>query len=172
MLGVMESALANLLTGQTLLYLMIGVFVGLVIGVLPVLGTAAGMALLIPFVYGMDQASGLAMMTGLLAVVATGDTVTSILMGIPGGSSSQATVLDGFPMAKKGEAARALAASYAASLMGGVFGALVLTAAIMAARPIVLAFGVGELLMLTILGFTMVSVLSGSSMTKGFIACG
>lgn len=172
MFSVMQSALGNLLAGQTLLYLMIGVFVGLVIGVLPVLGTAAGMALLIPFVYGMDQASGLAMMTGLLAVVATGDTVTSILMGIPGGSSSQATVLDGFPMAKKGEAARALAASYAASLMGGVFGALVLTAAIMAARPIVLAFGVGELLMLTILGFTMVSVLSGSSMTKGFIACG
>lgn len=172
MLGVMESALANLLTGQTLLYLMIGVFVGLVIGVLPVLGTAAGMALLIPFVYGMDQASGLAMMTGLLAVVATGDTVTSILMGIPGGSSSQATVLDGFPMAKKGEAARALAASYAASLMGGVFGALVLTGAIMAARPIVLSFGVGELLMLTVLGFTMVSVLSGSSLTKGFISCG
>jgi putative tricarboxylic transport membrane protein len=172
MVSVMESALGNLLSGQTLLYLMVGVFLGLVIGILPVLGTAAGMALLIPFVYGMDQASGLAMMTGLLAVVATGDTVTSILMGIPGGSSSQATVLDGFPMARKGEAARALAASYAASLMGGVFGALVLTAAIMAARPIVLAFGVGELLMLTILGFTMVSVLSGSSMTKGFIACG
>lgn len=172
MLSMMQSALGNLLAGQTLLYLMVGVFVGLVIGVLPVLGTAAGMALLIPFVYGMDQASGLAMMTGLLAVVATGDTVTSILMGIPGGSSSQATVLDGFPMAKKGEAARALAASYAASLMGGVFGALVLTAAILAARPIVLAFGVGELLMLTILGFTMVSVLSGTSMIKGFISCG
>jgi putative tricarboxylic transport membrane protein len=172
MLSVMESALGNLLAGQTLLYLMIGVFVGLIIGVLPVLGTAAGMALLIPFVYGMDQASGLAMMTGLLAVVATGDTVTSILMGIPGGSSSQATVLDGFPMARKGEAARALAASYAASLMGGVFGAIVLTAAIMAARPIVLSFGVGELLMLTILGFTMVSVLSGTSLTKGFISCG
>jgi TctA family transporter len=172
MLSVMEQALTNLLSGQTLFYLMVGVFVGLVIGVLPVLGTAAGMALLVPFVYGMDQASGLAMLTGLMAVVATGDTVTSILMGIPGGSSSQATVLDGFPMARKGEAARALAASYSASLLGGLFGALVLTGAIIVARPIVLAFGVGELLMLTILGFTMVSVLSGASLTKGFISCG
>src|SRR5258706_9409017 len=105
MLTAMEPALANLLTVQTPLHLMIGVLVGLVIGVLPVLGTAAGMALLVPFVYGMDQASGLAMLTGLLAVVATGDTVSSIVIGIPGGSSSQATVLDGYPMARRGEAA-------------------------------------------------------------------
>lgn len=172
MLSVMEQALTNLLSGQTLFYLFVGVFVGLIIGVLPVLGTAAGMALLVPFVYGMDQASGLAMMTGLLAVVATGDTVTSILMGIPGGSSSQATVLDGFPMARRGEAARALGASYTASMLGGLFGAIVLTGAIIVARPIVLSFGVGELLMLTILGFTMVSVLSGASLIKGFISCG
>ena len=76
MFSVMQSALGNLLTGQTLLYLMIGVFVGLVIGVLPVLGTAAGMALLIPFVYGMESSDGIAVMVGLLAVVPTGDTVT------------------------------------------------------------------------------------------------
>src|SRR5687768_17683800 len=60
-----------------------------VVGILPALGTTAGMALLVPFVFGMDQTAALAMMTGLLAVVATGDTVTSILLGIPGASRSE-----------------------------------------------------------------------------------
>jgi TctA family transporter len=159
-------------TGPMPLYVLLGVAVGLIVGILPALGTTAGMALLVPFVYGMPPAQGLAMMIGLLAVVATGDTVTSVLMGIPGATSSQATVLDGFPMARKGEAARALSAAYFSSMVGGVFGALVLTAAIIIARPVILAFGTGEMLMLVILGITMVSILSGASLVKGFISCG
>lgn len=101
MLDIIVSAFLNLFTGPMLLYTLLGVFVGLIVGILPALGTTAGMALLVPFVYGMEPAQGLAMMIGLLAVVATGDTVTSVLMGIPGAASSQATVLDGFPMARR-----------------------------------------------------------------------
>jgi putative tricarboxylic transport membrane protein len=172
MLELIATTLSELLFGWTLFYLLLGVFLGLVIGILPSLGTTAGMALLIPFVYGMEMKDGIAVMVGLLAVVPTGDTVMSVLIGIPGGGSSQATVLDGFPMAKKGEAGRALSAAYASSLVGGVFGAIVLTGAILIARPLVLAFGTGELLLLTILGITMVSVLSGASLLKGLIACG
>jgi putative tricarboxylic transport membrane protein len=166
------SALVNLFAGWTPFYLLLGVLIGLVVGILPALGTTAGMALLVPFVFGMDKSAALAMMTGLLAVVATGDTVTSILLGIPGASSSQATVVDGFPMAKRGEAARALSAAYISSMAGGVFGAAVLSGAILAARPIILAFGTAEMLMLAILGVTMVSLLSGASLLKGFIALG
>jgi putative tricarboxylic transport membrane protein len=81
-------------------------------------------------------------------------------------------VVDGFPMAKRGEAARALSAAYFSSMIGGVFGALVLTAAIVAARPIILAFGTPEMLMLVVLGVTMVSLLSGASLLKGFISLG
>ena len=140
---------------------------------LPALGTTAALALVVPFVYGMDMMAGVAMMTGLLAVVATGDVFTSILMGMPGGGSgSQATVIDGFPMTKKGQGARALSAAFTASLLGGLFGAVVLTGAILVARPVVLAFGIGELLLLTLLGVTLVSVLSGPSLAKGLIACG
>jgi TctA family transporter len=166
------TALVNLFAGWTPFYLLVGVLVGLVVGILPALGTTAGMALLVPFVFGMDKTAALAMMTGLLAVVATGDTVTSILLGIPGASSSQATVVDGFPMAKRGEAARALSAAYSSSLIGGIFGAIVLTGAIVVARPIILAFGTPEMLMLVVLGITMVSLLSGASLLKGFIALG
>jgi putative tricarboxylic transport membrane protein len=166
------TALISLFAGWTPFYLLLGVLIGLVVGILPALGTTAGMALLVPFVFGMDKTAALAMMTGLLAVVATGDTVTSILLGIPGASSSQATVVDGFQMAKRGEAARALSAAYFSSLVGGVFGAIVLTGAIIVARPIILAFGTPEMLMLVILGITMVSLLSGASLLKGFIALG
>ena len=108
MLDVIGSALVNLLNGWHLVYMLVGVGVGLLVGILPGLGGIAGMSILLPFVYGMDPISALALLIGLLAVVPTGDTFTSVLMGIPGSSASQATILDGFPMAKRGEAARAL----------------------------------------------------------------
>jgi putative tricarboxylic transport membrane protein len=172
MADTIYAALVALFAGWTPFYLLLGVLIGLVVGILPALGTTAGMALLVPFVFGMDKTAALAMMTGLLAVVATGDTVTSILLGIPGASSSQATVVDGFPMAKRGEAARALSAAYFSSMIGGLLGAIVLTGAIVAARPIILAFGTPEMLMLVVLGVTMVSLLSGASLLKGFISLG
>lgn len=171
-IGIIGSTFVDMFTSQTILYLILGVLVGTVIGILPALGTTAGMALLVPFVYGMEPFHALAMMTGLLAVVSTGDTVTSILMGIPGAASSQATIVDGFPMAKKGEASRALSAAYFSSMIGGIFGALVLTVFLLIARPVVLAFGMGEQLMLALLGLSLVSILSGSSLLKGLIACG
>ncbi|HBD92023.1 MAG TPA: tricarboxylate transporter [Gemmobacter sp.] len=151
--------------------MMLGIFVGLVIGVLPALGGIAGLSLLIPFIYGMDEVSALAMLIGLLAIMPTGDTFSSILLGIPGGSSSQATVLDGFPLAKKGEAARALSTAFFSSMFGGVFGAFVLTGFIFIARPIILAFGSAELFMLAVLGLSMVAVLAGRSLVKGMTAC-
>ncbi|MDP2410910.1 MAG: tripartite tricarboxylate transporter permease [Pseudolabrys sp.] len=172
MIEPLFSALAALLTPQHLGFMALGVSVGLVVGVLPGLGGIAGLALLLPFIYGMDQISALAMLIGLVAVIPTSDTFASVLMGIPGSSASQATVVDGFPLAKKGEAARALSAAFSASLIGGLFGALVLTAFVLVARPLILAFGSAELFMLTVFGLSMVGVLSGSNLAKGVAACG
>jgi putative tricarboxylic transport membrane protein len=171
LLDVIGAALVNVLSGTHLAFMLVGVAVGLLVGILPGLGGIAGMSILLPFVYGMDTVSALALLIGLLAVTPTGDTFTSILMGIPGGSASQATILDGFPMAKRGEAARALSAAFFSSMIGGLFGALVLTAFILVARPLILAFSSAELFMLTVLGLGMVGVLSGSSFTKGLLAC-
>ncbi|HKX38442.1 MAG TPA: tripartite tricarboxylate transporter permease, partial [Burkholderiales bacterium] len=171
MLDVVGAALANVLSGTHVLYMLLGVAVGLIVGILPGLGGIAGMSILLPFVYGMDTVSALALLIGLLAVVPTGDTFASILMGIPGSAASQATILDGFPMAKRGEAARALSAAFFSSMLGGLFGALVLTGFIVIARPIILAFSSAELFMLTVLGLGMVGVLSGSSLTKGLLSC-
>lgn len=171
MLDVIGSALVNVLSGTHLLYMLVGVAVGLLVGILPGMGGIAGMSILLPFVYGMDTVSALALLIGLLAVVPTGDTFTSILMGIPGSAASQATILDGFPMAKRGEAARALSAAFFSSMLGGILGALVLTAFVVVARPVILAFSSAELFMLTVLGLAMVGVLSGSSFLKGLLSC-
>ena len=169
-LPALLEAFALIFTFEQIGWLIVGVLLGLSVGVFPGLGGIAGLSLVLPFIYGMEPVSGLAMMVGLVAVIPTSDTFASVLMGIPGSSASQATVLDGFPLAKNGQAARALAAAFTSSLFGGLFGAFVLTFFVVIARPIVLAFGLPELLMLTLLGFSMVGVLAGSSLLKGIIA--
>ncbi|MFP6827812.1 MAG: tripartite tricarboxylate transporter permease [Gammaproteobacteria bacterium] len=166
------SALANFATLQHLSYLGLGVTLGLAIGAFPGLGGIAGLSIMMPFLYGMDTLSALAMLVGLVAVIPTSDTFTSVLMGIPGSSASQATVLDGFPLAQQGQAARALSAAFSASLVGGLVGAVILTFFVQIARPLILAFGSAELFMLALLGLSMVGVLSGTSLVKGLAACG
>ena len=165
-------ALATLLSVKHLLYLLGGTLLGLVVGILPGLGGIAALSLLLPFVYGGDPTLVLPMMIGLLAVTNTSDTFPAVLVGIPGTSSAQATILDGFPLARRGEAARALGAAFSASLIGGLFGALVLTLAIQFARPLILKVGFGEQLMLVVLALTMVGMLTGASAIKGLIMCG
>lgn len=160
------------MSGQHLLFLVLGVALGLTVGILPGLGGIAGLSLVLPFIYGTDPGPALAMMIGLTSVTATSDTFPSVLMGIPGTASSQATVLDGFPLSKQGQSARALGAAFTASLFGGVFGAVVLTGAIFIAKPIILAIGFGEQLMLVLLALTMVGMLTGTSPAKGLASCG
>ena len=172
MTGDLLQALYSLLTVQHLFFLFLGTMLGLVVGILPGLGGIAGLSLLLPFVYGGDPTLVLPMMIGLLAVTNTSDTFPAVLMGIPGTSSAQATILDGFPLARRGEAARALGAAFSASLLGGLFGAVLLTVAIQFARPLILAMGFGEQLMLIILALTMIGMLTGVSALKGLAACG
>lgn len=172
MLEALTAAVANLATVEHLLYLGVGVVLGLTVGVFPGLGGIAGLSLLMPFLYGMDTVSALAMLIGLVAVIPTSDTFTSVLMGIPGSSASQATVLDGFPLSQQGQAARALAAAFGASLCGGLVGAVILTFFVQIARPLILTFGSAELFMLAVLGLSMVGVLSGSGLWKGLAAAG
>jgi TctA family transporter len=164
-------ALVQLLTGPHLAYLLLGVGLGMIVGILPGIGGLAGMAMVLPFIFGMEPGPALAMMVGLTAVTATSDTFSSVLIGVPGGAGTAATVLDGFPMTKRGEGARALSAACAASLVGGLIGAFVLTFAFVAARPILLAVGFGEQLMLVVLALTLVGMLTGANVVKGLASC-
>ncbi len=171
-LPALEQALSLVLQPQQIFYLIVGILLGLSVGILPGLGGIAGLSLVLPFLFGMEPVSGLAMMIGLIAVIPTSDTFSSVLLGIPGSTASQATVLDGFPLAKKGEAARALSAAFMSSLFGGLVGAFALTFFILIARPLILAFTVPAMLMVIILGLSMVAILAGRVPVKGIMAAG
>lgn len=96
------SALAIVFDPERFAIISLGVFLGLIIGVLPGIGGLAGMALLISFTYAMDPHTALAFLIGMWAVTATSDTVPAILFGVPGAIGSASTVLDGYPMARRG----------------------------------------------------------------------
>src|SRR6201996_7217617 len=121
--------------------LVVGVLIGLAIGVLPGLNGIVGMAMLIPFTYGMDQHTAMALLLGMAAVITSSDFISAVLFGVPGHVGAAATVIDGHAMARKGEAGRAFGAGFASSLAGGIVGAIVLAVSIPVLRPIMLAIG-------------------------------
>jgi len=169
MLEAAIEAAGNIANLQYLGWIAIGTFVGLLVGVIPGLGGVTGMSLLLPFIFGMDAYTGLALLMGMAAVVHTSDTFPSVLIGLPGSAGSQATVLDGYALAKKGEAERALSAAFTVSLAGGVIGALILLGTIYVIRPIVLALGSPELFMFSLLGLAMVGLLTGGQPFAGLV---
>jgi TctA family transporter len=162
-------ALAMLLSPDRLMFLVFGVLVGLALGLVPGIGGLTGFALLVPFTYTMDPYAAFGMLLGMHSVIATADTITSVVIGVPG-HSSQATVLDGLAMTKKGEASRALSAAYMSSLLGGLIGAAVLVLALPVVRPFVLMIATPEMLALTVFGIAMVSSLSGNAPLRGVVA--
>ncbi len=163
------AALGTLFTPSTLSFVLLGVGVGLMVGILPGLGGTVGMSLALPFIFGMDPDQAIALLIGIAAVVHTADTFPSVLLGVPGSSGSQATIMDGYPLARQGQASRALAAAFFASMAGGVIGAVCIFLVLPVARPMVLAFGSPELLMLAVLGLSMVGILSGDRPARGMV---
>ncbi len=162
-----EALFVHILNWPTLGLLFLGVCMGLFLGILPGIGGIAGTAMLIPFTYALEPAAAMALLLGLAATNNTSDQISAIVLGAPGSASSAATTLDGFPMTKRGEAGRALGASYMASLMGGLFGAAVMGLALPLVRPIILYIGSPELLAMAVFGISMVAVLSGNTPLRG-----
>ena len=165
------SSLVQLFEITHLAFLFGGTLLGLIVGILPGMGGTSGLALVLPFVFTLEPSYALAMMIGVLAPTTTSDTFPAVLMGIPGTSGSQATVMDGFPLSKKGMAARALSAAFSSSLLGGVFGAIILSISIYYAIPIIMTFGFGEQFLLVVLALLMVGALTGENFLKGVTAC-
>jgi putative tricarboxylic transport membrane protein len=157
---------------QAFFFMLVGIFIGFWVGILPGLGGAATLALMLPFIYTMDPTSAFAFLLGSNAVTATTGDITSILFGVPGEGTTASTIVDGHPMAKNGEAGRALGAALMSSLIGAIFGAFVLALAIPVAAPLVLSIGSPEFFMLALLGITFVGSLSGGNITKGLMAGG
>jgi putative tricarboxylic transport membrane protein len=161
----------NILQLKVFLAMMIGVSIGTFTAVAPQgLGMPLVYAIALPIVIKWEPLTGIALLIGASAVSAICAAYLPILFGIPGGSGSQATVLDGYPMGKKGEGRRALGASFMAGGMGSLIGTLTLIVAIPAARPLIYLMGSPELFVIMLWGLSMVAVLAGRRPIKGLIA--
>ena len=170
MLDAATSALAAFLDPTMLLFLLAGILAGLVVGIIPGLGGTGAVAILLPFIFVLEPEQALALIIGAVAVVHTSDTISSVLIGIPGSASATVLMLDGHEMAKQGQAARALSIAFLSSMAGGLLGAIGLTLSIPIARPLVLLFGSPELFMLTVLGISLTALLSSGNMLKGLLS--
>lgn len=163
--------LTNILHLKVFLAMMVGVGIGTFTAVAPQgLGMPLVYAILLPVVVRWEPVTGMALLIGASSVSAICAAYLPILFGIPGGSGSQATVLDGYPMGKRGEGRRALGASFMAGGMGCLVGTFTLALAIPAAQPLIYLMGAPELFVVVLWGLSMVAVLAGRRPIKGLIA--
>jgi putative tricarboxylic transport membrane protein len=158
------------ITPTNLLWLIIGCLLGTLVGILPGLGPPATISILLPLATGFDPATGLIMMAGIYYGAKYGGSTTSILLNIPGESSSVVTCLDGYQMAKQGRAGKALGIAAIASFIAGTIGVIGLTFLAPLAADIAVNFGPPEYSALMVFALLLVIMLAGDSMLKGFIA--
>jgi putative tricarboxylic transport membrane protein len=161
-----------LLTPQAIFFMTIGVLYGIAVGILPGLGGIVAMTLLLPFTFGQDITATIALLLGAHIGTIWGSSVTSILFQVPGAAKSLTLMFDGYPMTLRGEGERALGASAMAALLGGVMGGVFLAMCIPIMRPLILALGPPELLMMALWGMTLIATFSSGSIFKGLIAAG
>ncbi len=171
LLDAATKGLTNILHLKVFLAMMVGVGIGTFTAVAPQgLGMPLVYAILLPVVVRWEPVTGMALLIGASSVSAICAAYLPILFGIPGGSGSQATVLDGYPMGKRGEGRRALGASFMAGGMGCLVGTLTLAMAIPVAKPLIYLMGAPELFVVVLWGLSMVAVLAGRRPIKGLIA--
>jgi putative tricarboxylic transport membrane protein len=149
-----------------------GVLLGLIVGVLPGIGGAGAMALLIPVSFGMPQAQGIGFLMAVALSSGIGGQITSILISVPGDPPNAATTIDGYQMTKQGKAAEALGAATFGSIFGSIFGLVMFLAILPLARALVLSFSYPEFFMIALTGLIFVASFTGGAFMKGMIAVG
>lgn len=155
---------------NSLIMLLLGSVMGFVFGILPGLGGTAALALALPLVYGMEPESAMYLLSGIIGSVACPGAVSAILLNTPGTAVNAATCLDGYPMAQRGEADRALSIAAVASLAGAMFGLITLSVLIPVVRSIIMAFTPPELFMLCMVGLVTATVAIKGNPIKGLIS--
>ena len=170
MFELLWQAALGLMATKYLVPLCIGTLVGIIGGSLPGVTITMTVIVVLPFTFGLDPLQGLAAMTGVYVGGSAGGLVTATLLGIPGTPSSIATTFDGHPMAKKGEAGRALWVGIWASFFGGLIGGVFLIGATGPLATFALEFGPWEFFSLFILALSMVAGLVGDSLVKGLLS--
>src|SRR5919206_1754247 len=153
-----------------LLWCFVGVLLGTIVGILPGLGPPATIAMLLPLTALMNPAGAIIMLAGIYYGAKYGGSTTSILLNVPGESSSVVTCIDGYKMAMKGRAGAALGMAAIASFIAGTFGVIALMLVAPPLAKVSLAFSSPEYFALMVLGLAMVVLLSGTSLVKGLLS--
>ena len=169
---VLLSSLLQVLAWPAIGFLLLGLLLGFWVGLLPGLGGTTALALMLPFVFGLEPLHAFVLLLAMHSVCSTTGDITSTLFAVPGEGISAAVVLDGYPLAQQGQAGRALGVVLFSSLLGAIVGALALALAIPFVRPLVLGFGPPELFMLSLVGLSYVASLSGRSTVRGLLMAG
>lgn len=172
MSDMLLGALAGVLDPVSLILVVIGVSAGIMVGALPGLTATMAIALLVPFTFGMSSIHGLALLGAIYAGAIYGGSFSAILINTPGTPSAIATTFDGFPMARKGEAYRAIVTATLSSVFGGVVGVAFL---IFLSPPLArasLSFGPPEYFWLAAFGLTIIAAVSPRSTLKGLVGGG
>ena len=155
---------------QVILMTFIGAAGGVLLGAIPGMTATMGVALLIPFSFGMDLIPSVGLLLGIYCGGMYGGSISAILIHAPGTPAAAATLLDGYPMAKKGEAGKALSVAMFASFCGGVIGALIMTFLSPLVAKMAMKFTSAEMLMLAVFGLSVIISISGKSIAKGLIS--
>ncbi len=155
---------------QALLFATFGVMLGIVIGALPGLTATMGVAILLPFTYGMEPVSGLLMICGVFFGGVYGGSITAILLKIPGTPAAAATAIDGYELTKQGKAGLALSAATFSSFSGGMLSIIVLMFLSPVLASWALKFSASESFALATFGLSIIASISGESLIKGLIA--
>ena len=169
----MEAFLAGLgaaFAPDILLLVLAGTLLGIVVGALPGISGSTTTALLLPLTIAMSPNAALAFLGSLYCAANYGGSITAILINTPGDPSASATAYDGYPLAKRGEAGRALGMSAVASAIGGIFSVIVLIVAAPALARLAYQFGPPEYFALALFGLSMVAAVGGESPTKNLMA--
>ncbi|MCI5944056.1 MAG: tripartite tricarboxylate transporter permease [Eubacterium sp.] len=153
-----------------IVYVGIGVFAGIYIGAIPGLSVTMAASLLISMTYSWDVNSALALMMGVWVGGVYGGSRAAILLNIPGAPAAVATTFDGYPLAKKGEAGKAIAVSTIMSVFGGMFGLIIMVIAAPYISKVALSFSPKDYLLLLLMGLMLVGSLGGKSAIKGIFA--
>ena len=168
--SLMLSSYGAVFSPGVLFIICVGITAGIVIGSLPGLTATMGVALLVPLTFGRPPLESLSMLIGIYCGAMYGGSISAILIRTPGTPAAAATILEGYPMARRGEAGRAMSMALFASFFGGVWGALIMTFASPVVSGFALEFGPVEYFALAIFGLSVIVSISGNSLVKGMMS--
>lgn len=168
--GAFSEALGIVFTGQTLLWIVVGLILGMIAGALPGIGSSLGMAIVLPLTLPLSPTNAIVLLVSMYSGAMYGGSISAILINVPGTGAAAATTFDGYPMSRQGRAVDALSMSATASATAGFLSVLTLLLISPLLIEVVLLFGSPENFLMAVLGLAMITIVARGSIVKGIVA--